>query len=123
MEPTDIALDLAKAEPTYVVQARVGERKANRVRALVLDGGLPADLAGCDVAFECMGDGWHAVAQCEVDGSNVEFDLPTFDRAGDVGTAYVRVEKEGTVRTTGDFIIRVLRKEDTPCSPFACNWT
>lgn len=121
MEPTSIALDLAKGERTYVVPAVVGERKANRVEALVLDCGLPADLAGCDVTFECMGDGRHAVAQCEVDGSRAAFDLPTFDRAGDVATAYIRVAKEGAVRTTNDFTIRVLRRGAMPCSPFDCS--
>lgn len=123
MEPTSIALDLAKGERAYVVPAVVGERRANRVEALVLDHGLPADLSGCEVSFECMGDGWHAVAQCEVDGSKAAFDLPTLDRAGDVTTAYIRVAKEGTVRTTNDFTIRVLRKGAMPCSPFDCSWT
>ena len=123
MKATSIALDLAKGERAYVVPAVVGERKANRVDALVLDHGLSADLTGCDVTFECMGDGWHAVAQCEVDGSRAVFDLPTFDRAGDVTTAYIRVAKEGTVRTTNDFTIRVLRKGARPCSPFESSWT
>lgn len=123
MKATSIALDLAKGERTYVVPAVVGERRANRVAAQVLDHGLPADLTGCDVTFECMGDGWHAVAQCDADGSRAAFDLPTFDRAGDVTTAYIRVAKEGTVRTTNDFTIRVLRKGARPCGPFESSWT
>ena len=123
MKATSIALDLAKGERAYVVPAVVGKRRANRVEALVLDHGLPADLTGCDVMFECMGDGWHAVAQCDVDGNRTSFDLPTFDRAGDVTTAYIRVAKEGAVRTTNDFTIRVLRKGAMPCSPFGSIWT
>lgn len=123
MKATSIALDLAKGERTCVVQAVVGERKANRVAALVLDHGLPADLTGGDVTFECMGDGWHAVAQCDVEGNRASFDLPTFDRAGDVTTAYIRVAKEGTVRTTNDFTIRVLRKGARPCGPFESSLT
>ena len=123
MKATSIALDLAKGERAYVVPAVVGERRANRVEALVLDHGLPADLTGCDVMFECMGDGWHAVAQCDVDGNRTSFDLPTFDRAGDVTTAYIRVAKEGAVRTTNDFTIRLLRKGAMPCSPFGSIWT
>lgn len=120
---SDMALDFAKGAPNYVVNARVGERRANRVRALVLDHGIEADLSGCEVSFECMGDGWHAVAECEVDGSFAEFELPTFDRPGDIATAYIRASGNGRVRTTGDFIIRVQGKGARPCNPFMCNWT
>ena len=71
MKATSIALDLAKGERAYVVPAVVGERRANRVEALVLDHGLPADLTGCDVMFECMGDGWHAVV-LKADGRHIQ---------------------------------------------------
>lgn len=118
MNESRITLDLSKGGPAPVVTARAGERRAKRVTALVLDCGLPADLGGHEVSFECMGDGWHAAAECEVDGSLASFELPPFDEPCDVRAAYVRVSGGGSVRTTGDFAIRVVGRGAGPCSRY-----
>ena len=121
MRAIEIELDLCK--PEYMgepIVIRSGEAHVPSVSALVLDGGIPIDLEGLNVQF------WYAFGdvkgnfKCRKDGCRAVFEIPAIDskRSMDASSAYIAVESENEFRTTNDFKIHVIGKEERKCSHF-----
>lgn len=117
---TKLILDVNKtqyAQLNSIVTGRVGDKVSNVVDVYVIDGGIPYNLTGLKVFFECakpdntvIRDD-NGVKMIDVAKGHFEYTFPpeTFGAIGKAKQAFMSIEKDKTIRaTTQDFVLVTL---------------
>lgn len=117
---TKLILDVNKtqyAQLNSIVTGRVGDKVSNIVDVYVIDGGIPYNLTGLKVFFECakpdntvIRDD-NGVKMIDAAKGYFEYTFPpeTFGAVGKAKQAFMSIEKDKTIRaTTQDFVLITL---------------
>lgn len=111
----NLVLDTHKhTYPFQVVEARQGDDKGTTVTAELLRNGVPIDLTGLAVEFECCLPTGEFVRDdhCVIEGNTITHELSTktLQASGHIGLAYFRVVdgSKTAIESTDGFFINVL---------------
>ncbi|WP_255477204.1 BppU family phage baseplate upper protein [Bacillus sp. BB56-3] len=117
---TKLILDINKkqhAQLNSIVTGRVGDRWSNTVDVYVIDNGVPYNITGMNVIFECakpdntvVRDD-KGVKMIDAAKGHFEYTFPTetFGAIGKAKQAFMSIEKDTTIRaTTQDFVLITL---------------
>lgn len=117
---TKLILDVNKtqyAQLNSIVTGRVGDKVSNVVDVYVIDGGIPYNLTGLNVFFECakpdntvIRDN-NGVKMIDAAKGYFEYTFPpeTFGAVGKAKQAFMSIEKDKAIRaTTQDFVLVTL---------------